>query len=72
MNWDTIQGNWKEISGRLKESWAELTDDELLAIEGKRDQIAGLLQKKYGLAKIEAEQKVDEWANGLKETIRSA
>lgn len=70
MNWDTIEGNWKEMSGKLKEKWADLTDDELLSIEGKRDQVAGLLQKKYGYAKLEAEQKVDEWAAKLKEGVR--
>lgn len=72
MNWETITGNWKEMSGKLKERWGDLTDDELLSIEGKRDQIAGLLQKKYGYAKIDAEQRVDKWAEGLKDTNRSA
>lgn len=71
MNWETISGNWKEFSGRLKEKWGDLTDDELLAIEGKRDQIAGLLEKKYGIAKLESERRVDEWAEGLKEDIRA-
>jgi len=72
MNWETIHGNWKEVAGKLKEKWGDLTDDELLSIEGKRDQIAGLLQKKYGYAKLDAEHRVDAWAESLKDTIRSA
>jgi uncharacterized protein YjbJ (UPF0337 family) len=58
MNWDTFKGDWKQIRGRVKEHWGKLTDDDLDRIEGKRDQLLGTLQKKYGLAREEAERQV--------------
>src|SRR6187401_1453264 len=51
MNWDQIEGKWKELAGGVKEQWGKLTDDELTEIGGKRDRLAGLIQSKYGLAK---------------------
>ena len=65
MNWDTIEGSWKEVKGRVKESWGDLTDDEVTEIEGKRDRMVGVLQRKYGLAKMDAEREGDEWADKL-------
>jgi uncharacterized protein YjbJ (UPF0337 family) len=60
MNRDTIQGNWKQFKGKVKEKWGKLTDDELDQAEGKAEQIVGILQKKYGMAKEEAERQVKE------------
>ena len=65
MNWDQIAGSWKEMKGRAKEKWGELTNDDLDVIEGKRDQMVGLLQRKYGYAKEKAEQEIDSWTRGL-------
>lgn len=65
MNWDMIEGRWKEMSGRAKQRWGEITGDDWGQISGKRDEIAGLLQKHYGKAKEEAEREVDEWSKGL-------
>ncbi|RPI24761.1 MAG: CsbD family protein [Acidobacteria bacterium] len=56
MNRDTLQGNWKQIKGKVKEKWGEFTDDELDMIEGKRDQIIGKLQEKYGYTREQAER----------------
>jgi uncharacterized protein YjbJ (UPF0337 family) len=61
MNWDIIQGKWKEIKGQAKEQWGKLTDDDLDRIEGKRDQLIGRVQQKYGIAKDEAEQQVKQF-----------
>jgi uncharacterized protein YjbJ (UPF0337 family) len=61
MNWDIIQGKWKEIKGQAKEKWGKLTDDELDLIEGKRDQLVGRVQQKYGIAKDEAERQVKQF-----------
>jgi uncharacterized protein YjbJ (UPF0337 family) len=61
MNWDQIAGNWKQAKGTVKEKWGELTDDDLTNIAGKRDQLIGQVQKRYGLAKEEAEREVKEW-----------
>jgi uncharacterized protein YjbJ (UPF0337 family) len=58
MNWDTMQGDWKQFKGKVKEQWGKLTDDDLNRIEGKRDQLAGAIQKRYGIEKDEAEQQV--------------
>jgi uncharacterized protein YjbJ (UPF0337 family) len=65
MNWDTLQGNWMQVKGKIKEKWGKLTDDDLTAINGKRDQLAGKLQERYGYAKEKAEKELDEFANKL-------
>jgi uncharacterized protein YjbJ (UPF0337 family) len=59
MNWDTVKGDWKQFTGKVREKWGELTDDELDQVKGRRDQFEGLIQKKYGLAKDEAKRQVD-------------
>ena len=61
MNWDQIAGNWKQAKGTVKEKWGELIDDDLTSIAGKRDQLIGQVQKRYGIAKEEAERQVKEW-----------
>jgi uncharacterized protein YjbJ (UPF0337 family) len=61
MNWDRIEGNWKQFQGKAKEQWGKLTDDDLSVIGGKRDQLAGRIQERYGIAKDEAERQIDEW-----------
>jgi uncharacterized protein YjbJ (UPF0337 family) len=61
MNWDRIEGNWKEFKGKAKTQWGKLTDDDLNVIAGKRDQLEGRLQKHYGYAKDQAEKEIDNW-----------
>ena len=61
MNWDQIAGNWKQMKGRAKEHWARLTDDDLTLINGKRDQLIGRVQERYGMAREEAERQVKDW-----------
>lgn len=61
MNWDQIAGNWKQLKGRAKEQWARLTDDDLTLINGKRDQLVGRVQERYGIAKEDAERQVKDW-----------
>jgi len=58
MNWDTIEGDWKQFKGLVKEKWGKLTDDNLDIIAGKRDQLAGKLQETYGITKDQAEIQV--------------
>jgi len=65
MNWEQIAGNWKQFTGKVKEKWGKLTDDDLTAVAGKRDQLAGRLQQRYGYEK-EAERELDEFARSLK------
>ena len=62
MNWDTIKGNWTQMTGKIKEEWGDLTDDEITEAEGDRDQLIGKIQAKYGIAKEEAEKQVNSFA----------
>jgi len=66
MNWDTLQGQWKQIKGQVKEKWGKLTNDDLDVIDGKKDQMVGLLQKKYGYAKDQAERELEEFSTNCK------
>ena len=61
MNWDRIEGNWKQLKGKVKEQWGDLTDDDLDVVAGRRDQLAGKVQERYGVAKDEAERQVASW-----------
>jgi uncharacterized protein YjbJ (UPF0337 family) len=66
MNWDQVAGNWKQMTGKVKEQWGKLTDDDLAAINGKRDQLVGRVQERYGVAKEEAERRVRDWETGFR------
>ena len=65
MNWDRVQGNWKQFSGKVKEKWGQLTDDDLTQINGNREQLEGKIQARYGTAKEQVKKDVDTWVNGL-------
>jgi uncharacterized protein YjbJ (UPF0337 family) len=62
MNWDQIEGKWKQFQGKAQEKWGKLTDDDFDKIAGKRDQLVGKVQESYGIAKDAAEREVDDWA----------
>ena len=66
LNWDQIKGNWKQFQGKVKEKWGKLTDDDLKVIAGKRDQLAGILQQRYGYEKAQAEKELDDFTRSLK------
>lgn len=61
MNWDQIEGKWKQAKGSIKERFGKLTDDDLQVIAGNRDKFIGKVQERYGIAKEEAQKRVDEW-----------
>ena len=65
MNWDTIEGQWKQFKGRAKQAWSKLTDDDLANLNGKREQLAGKIQERYGIQKQEAERQIDDWIANL-------
>ena len=65
MNWDQIEGKWKELKGRGRSSWGELTDDELDQIGGRKDELVGRIQQRYGVEREEAERQVNDWAGKL-------
>lgn len=61
MNWDRIQGNWKQMKGALRTKWGKLTDDEFDQLAGHKDKLVGKIQERYGIEKDEAERQVNEW-----------
>lgn len=65
MNWDTIKGNWHQVKGKVKEKWGDLTDDDLTRAEGNEEQLAGIIQERYGIARDEAKRQVKDWADQL-------
>jgi uncharacterized protein YjbJ (UPF0337 family) len=68
MNNDILAGNWKQFKGNMLEQWGKLTDDDLDVVAGRRDQIVGKLQERYGLAKDEAERQVKDFEDRYKPT----
>ncbi len=61
MNWDHIEGNWKQFKGKLREKWGQLTDDDWDKIAGKREQLIGKIQERYGKSRSDAEHEVEDW-----------
>jgi uncharacterized protein YjbJ (UPF0337 family) len=61
MNWDRVQGEWKQLSSQVKSKWAKLTDDDLKNASAKKDALVGKIQERYGILRDEAEKQVDEW-----------
>jgi len=67
MNWDQIQGKWKQLKGEIQSRWGELTDDELDKAAGSREKFEGLLQERYGLTKEQAREQIDSWAGSMRD-----
>ena len=65
MNWDSIEGSWKQLQSRVRQQWGKLTDDEIDKIAGKREQLAGHIQKAYGVSKDEAERQIEQFQSSL-------
>ncbi|MBL8957787.1 MAG: CsbD family protein [Myxococcaceae bacterium] len=65
MNWDTVQGQFKQLGGKIKQKWAKLTDDDLKLLSGKKDEFVGKLQERYGYEKDQAEREVDDFMNDI-------
>ncbi len=61
MNWDQIEGNFKQLGGKIKSQWGKLTDDDVTNASGKKEHFIGLIQERYGILKDEAEKQVDAW-----------
>ena len=66
MDWNRVEGNWKQFKGKAKEKWGKLTDDDLAAINGKREQLEGKIQERYGHGKDQVKKDVDDWHRSLK------
>ncbi len=65
MNWDCVEGNRELIKGRARQQWGKLTDDDLDVAAGKRDELIGKVQERYGIARDEAERQVDDWSRTI-------
>lgn len=65
MNWEHIKADWNDVKGKVKSQWAKLTDDDMLLIEGKWDQLVGKVRDRYGYEKDKAEKEVDEFLKKL-------
>jgi uncharacterized protein YjbJ (UPF0337 family) len=63
MDWNRVEGNWKQLKGKIKEQWGELTDDDLDEINGRREQLEGKIQERYGLARDQVRRDIDDWYN---------
>ena len=68
MNWDTVQGKWKQLKGTARERWGMITDNEWSEISGQRQRFIGKVQERYGIAKEQAEKEVDEWCRNLQDS----
>jgi uncharacterized protein YjbJ (UPF0337 family) len=63
MDWNRVEGNWKQVKGKVKEKWGKLTDDDLDVVAGRRDQLEGKIQERYGIAKDQVRKDLDNWVN---------
>ena len=61
MDWNRVEGNWKQVKGKVKEKWGKLTEDDLTAINGRREQLEGKIQERYGYAKNQARREIEDW-----------
>ncbi|GGB51368.1 UPF0337 protein [Oceanisphaera marina] len=61
MNWDIVEGNWKQFKGKVQTQWGKLTDDQLDEVNGRRQELAGKIQEVYGVNKDEAEKQIKEF-----------
>jgi uncharacterized protein YjbJ (UPF0337 family) len=65
MDWNRIAGNWKQQQGTIRQKWGKLTDNDLALIDGKREQLEGLIQERYGLQKDQVRKDVDAWLKSM-------
>jgi uncharacterized protein YjbJ (UPF0337 family) len=63
MDWNRIEGNWKQVRGKIREKWGKLTDDDLTAINGRQDQLEGKIQERYGIARDQIRKDMENWYN---------
>jgi uncharacterized protein YjbJ (UPF0337 family) len=61
MDWNRVEGNWKQMKGAVKQQWGKLTDDDLTQINGSREKLEGIIQERYGIARDETRKQIDTW-----------
>jgi len=72
MDWNRVEGDWKQMKGSVKERWGKLTDDDLTVIRGRRDQLEGKLQERYGYAKSQARKEIEDWYRSTEHHLADA
>ena len=72
MNWDLVEGKWKQLKGKAREKWGQLTDDDLDEVAGRREALVGRIQERYGIARDEAEKQAEQWCNSLRSESAAA
>ena len=72
MNWDRVEGNWKQFKGAAREQWGKLTDSDWDTLGGQKDQLVGKIQERYGISKDEAQRQADDWSRSLREQNKEA
>jgi uncharacterized protein YjbJ (UPF0337 family) len=65
MNWDRIEGAWKQFGGKAREQWGRLTEDDVAVVEGRRETLIGKIQERYGITRDEADREIEEWLEML-------
>jgi uncharacterized protein YjbJ (UPF0337 family) len=70
MNSDQLEGKWKQVKGEVREKWGKLTDDDIHVVAGRREQLIGRVQERYGVAKEEATRQVDAFVKNLNDSPR--
>ena len=63
MDWNRVEGNWKQFKGKVKEQWGKLTDDDIDEVNGRREQLEGKIQERYGIEKDRVKKDIDNWYN---------
>jgi uncharacterized protein YjbJ (UPF0337 family) len=61
MDWNRVEGNWKQMKGAVKQQWGKLTDDDLTQINGSQEKLEGIIQERYGIARDETRKQIDSW-----------
>ncbi len=72
MNSDQLEGNWKQFKGMMREKWGKLTDNDWEQVAGKKDQLIGKLQERYGYTREQAESDYDDWDRANQRASRVA
>ncbi len=72
MDWNQVEGNWKQVKGNVKKQWGKLTDSDLTVIDGRREQLEGKIQERYGYTKDRVRKEIDDWYRSMaSELVRS-
>lgn len=71
MNWDEIEGTWKQFVGTAKQKWGQFTDDDWTQLKGKKDELVGKIQQRYGRTREEAEREADQWAHAQRREVEA-